>query len=118
VSISQGAEHFSKLEHTLDDLKPKPKTLQIVGIGFGIVTFVAALIWQAARYPDRGEFNEAIRALQQENSNTADSLHKVQTDSLVMQKDVKAIQESQDREEHATEVIREKLDHLIVAGRR
>lgn len=116
--LDQGAQHFSKLETALENLKPKPKTLQIIGVGFGIVTFVGALIWQAARYPDRTEFNQAIRQLQQENSTTSADMHKMQMDSLVMQKNIESIQGSQEREERATDQIREKLDKLIGVGAR
>lgn len=116
--LDQGAQHFSKLENALEQLKPKPKTLQIVGVGFGIVTFIGALIWQAARYPDRTEFDQAIRSLQHENRATAEVVNKVQMDSILMQKNIEAIQESQDREERNTDAIREKLDKLIISGAR
>lgn len=116
--LDQGAAHFSKLEQSLEEMKPKPRILPILGVGFGIVTFVGALIWQAARYPDRTEFNQAIQQLQHENSSTSSDMHKMQMDSLVMQKNIESIQESQDREERATDAIRDKLDKLLISGRR
>jgi len=49
------------LEHVEKRVEAKPiRWLSVVGIVIPIVALIAAWVWQAARYPERAEFNRVV----------------------------------------------------------
>lgn len=99
--LAEGAKSFSEvrtgLEQIKDELKPKPTPLwKMVSVAITIGIIVCAWVWQAAKYPDRAEFN---RVHQQVES--------LKLEQVEIRADVKSIKESQARtEEDMRELLR------------
>lgn len=70
VRLSDGAKTFHKHEDRLADLEarmlPKPADKwKVAGLVIGVLLTVAAWVWQAARYPDRAEYNGLAQKVEQ-----------------------------------------------------
>jgi hypothetical protein len=113
--LNAGANKFGALE---EQLRPKPRSpWTYIGALFGIVVFVGSIIWQAAKYPDREEFQAA-------NAGAGDKIERLQADFSALQRsqdqitrDVAAIQHGQTRLETSMDKIETKLDRVLRAPR-
>jgi len=70
----------------ISDAQPKPWKVASVALGF--VMMMLVWVWQAAKYPDRTEFNSVHSEVQE-----------LKLKQVEIRADVKSIKESQDRSE-------------------
>lgn len=91
--LSDGADAFAKVRASIEDVRkeqqPKPTPpWKIASIAIAIATMVLAWVWQAAKYPDRSEFNQVNSKVQE-----------LKLDQVQIQSDINAIKASQTRVE-------------------
>lgn len=75
----------------------------VLGPLLGAAGFFGALLWQAAKYPDRTEFNSLCNRVEQATQSTLlteDRLKRVQEDVAGIRTDIKAIREASPGKEH------------------
>jgi len=68
-----------KLDHIAQDIAPKRiRPLQLFLALFGIVVTVGTMIWAVSRYPERGEFNEAVKQIRDVRDDVRDHARDIQ----------------------------------------
>lgn len=117
--LHEGAESFEMTRQSLELLRsrleeairPKPfPAWKLAGLFAGLVSLVAGWIWQAARYPDRQEF----QSLQ---SKVDTELEKLRESHRILQTDAALIKASQERQEGVTGELVRKLDEALRSPR-
>ena len=99
--LDDGAEAFAKVRASIDDLredqKPKPTpTWKVASVAIALAAMVIVWVWQAAKYPDREEFNAMHGEVQE-----------LKLKQVEMQANIEMIKASQDRSE-------KNIDKLLV----
>lgn len=123
--LRAGTETMSRLKSSLDAvhkeamesieaLRPRPTPWwKIASIAVGVASVIGALIWQAARYPDRQEF-EAGQERQSDNlDRVRGHVNEIKLEQVQIRGDVDAIRSSQARVEKSQEAISERLDEAL-----
>ena len=73
--LHAGSETMAQLKEQIAELTPKPRSAwPYVTFGFMAVLALAGWIWQAARYPERAEFEQMRRDLGQRIDTTNSKL--------------------------------------------
>jgi len=132
--LSQGAEAFSDLRNSIGEvrkdlataherfqeaLKPKPIPVwKAGGLVFGVLCTAITVVWMFARYPDRGEFNEAQKTNMKAHEDLEDDLVKVRDTQQVLGTDQRLIKASQEATNETMGKIDSKLDKLLEPERR
>lgn len=121
--LSEGAETFSEVRQSIkdihDELKPKPiATWKIASFALTIMLLVGAWIWQAARYPDRTEFNEARQATEAKANKVQADVQHLRMEQVKIQADIKAIKSSQARTEKGMGEIKTDIKTLATTNKR
>lgn len=113
--LTQGSQAFDDLRRSISDLattiSPKPMsagkiTMIVLSIITGIGSIVGGVIWTAAKYPDRDEFNQSKAQMESLATKQAVIEAKAITTSTAMQ-----------RMEEQQEKIADKIDEAITATR-
>lgn len=122
----QGADTFQKITESIELLNekiaPKPtsmlKILGLIAMFLGAVgTPTIALIWQAARYPDRLEFDATRREFAAAQKDVEIKIGTLATQQAVMTQQVSVVQASVNAAVTEQSSIKGKLDVLIRQGR-
>jgi hypothetical protein len=104
------------------DLAPKPLTrLQVFGFiagpVLGVVVLLGGYVWNAARYPDRTEFNAA----QQSNADALRALDRrlnaIESTQALQAKDLSTIGASADRNEKALDKLTDRIERQLGAAK-
>lgn len=102
------------MEQMARDLAPKPVSrLQLLAFAAGPVVLLAGFVWQAARYPDRTEFNVAQEAAVASARKAEEKLYQLESAQAVQAKDLASISGANERHETALEKIDAKLDRVL-----
>jgi len=131
--LAQGAEAFSDLRNSMADVRsdiqqahdrfqeaiqPKPMAVwKIAGLVLTVVVLVSSWIWQAAKYPNREEFNASKQESQLSQEKLSDEIDSVKLKQAEIRTDQMLIKDSVQRQEKAQEKIDYKLDKLLEAPR-
>lgn len=103
-----------------DVTRPKPMSrLQVfafvAGPVLGICVLIGGFVWQAARYPDRSEFNAAQGEAAAAQRSTTAKLYELDRGQLEQKKDLEQIKAAAQSQEHRLNKIDEKLDRALSA---
>lgn len=103
-----------------DVTRPKPMSrLQVfafvAGPVLGVCVLIGGFVWQAARYPDRSEFNAAQGEASAAQRSTDARLHALENIQTAQQKDVASIAAAAERQERRLDKIDDKLDRALSA---
>ena len=104
--LAQGAQTFSSTDERFAELHTKIEGggKMVFAVPFALLLFLGGLIWQAASYPNRDEFNKL-------RSRT----HQIQLKQTEINSDVQAIRGSQTRIEASVAKIGDKLDEVLLS---
>lgn len=103
--LDRGAATFSDLRRATELLTPKPTPpWKIVGIVVTVAVLLAGWVWQAAKYPNRDEFN-SVR----------EEVGILKIEQVKMQADIDAIVDSQARVERGIEEIKQDLRNHVTS---
>jgi uncharacterized coiled-coil protein SlyX len=104
----------TKIEQVERDSAPKPMSRpQILALVFGPLLIVGGFVWNAARYPDRGEFDQAQQAAEDAARQTERKLFALEQAQALQAADLKAIAGSTGRHDTALDKIDQKLDRVL-----
>jgi len=97
--LDKGAQAFSDIRNEHQQLRdavaPKPTpTWKVIAVGLTVITLLAGWVWQAAKYPNRDEFDTVRR-----------EVNTLKLDQVKIQKDIESIKASQERVEDGIGVI-------------
>jgi prefoldin subunit 5 len=109
--LNEGSKTIATMQHGLDETRKPISKVAVASIVIALLVPVGGslgmLIWNAARYPERSEF-EAVRADLTGRINTnASMVHDSQRDIIDLRKSI-------DRVEASQEQTNKKLDELLV----
>jgi uncharacterized coiled-coil protein SlyX len=107
------------IEQHARDMAPKPMSrLQvfafIAGPVVGVALVLGGFVWQAARYPDRGEFNAAQSSAVESARETEKKLLTLEGAQALQAQRLEAIGDANARHESALDKIDAKLDRLLI----
>lgn len=110
------------MEQQARDLAPKPLTrFQIVGFVAGpvlaVVVLLGGYVWNAARYPDRTEFNAAQQSTADALRAVDRRLNTIEGAQALQAKDLSTIGASADRNEHALDKLADKIERQLGKGK-
>jgi hypothetical protein len=97
---------------------PPPTPAWKITLAFaGIFVFVVTVLWQAARYPNRAEFEGAQETTTQHLDTLRENINAIQIEQTMVRGDVNAIRNSQHRIERSQEMMADRLTKAL-RGRR
>lgn len=112
--LNMGSSTFAEMKHELDQLKPKPiHAWKIISTIIGVALVIAGFIWQAARYPDRTEYNANVYRTNQENITMQREIQDLKEQQIQQVSDVKTTREAINRIEQKQDKIEDKLDNVL-----
>lgn len=116
--LNEGAETFSEVRQSIKDiheqLKPKPIPMwKVASFALTIMLLVGAWIWQAARYPDRDEFNEARQTGEAKTDLVQIEVTHLKLEQVKMQSNISQIKSSQARTERDVGEIKSDIKSLM-----
>lgn len=88
-----------------------------IGVIVGIIGMIVPWVWQAARYPDRAEFNEVKQEFRASEKEMSRELRDISTEQHVIKKDISYIKESQRRIEDSVNRVLEARHPRLMRGR-
>jgi hypothetical protein len=108
------------LEQQARDLAPKPLTrLQVFGFVagpvLGVVVLLGGYVWNAARYPDRAEFNAALQSAADASRAVDRRLNAIESAQALQAKDLSTIGASADRNEKGLDKLADRLERQLAA---
>jgi hypothetical protein len=125
--LNDGARTFAEITQTQKELHEeiadakKPVPLQwwkVAGLILTILVLVVTWVWQAAKYPDREEFNRARQATEERAKGHDKDLSDLKLEQVKIQSGVKAIKDSQARTEKSMDEIKTDIKALANPKRR
>lgn len=110
------------IEQQAREHAPKPLTrLQvfafIAGPVLGVVVLLGGYVWNAARYPDRTEFNAAQASAIEESRLVDKRLNAIEGTQSLQAKDLSTIGSSADRNEKALDKLADKVERSLAKGK-
>lgn len=125
--LNDGARTFSEITQTQKELHEaiadakKPPAVQwwkIAGLIATILILVITWVWQAARYPDREEFNRARQQTEDRAKGLDNGLNDLKLEQVKIQSSVQAIKDSQARTEKAVDEIKADIKTIANPARK
>jgi hypothetical protein len=118
-SLKRGSEEFAshRAEHKairaelaaeIAGVRPKPASkMPYYAMALTVFLAFAGALWQAAKYPDRPEFNTARSALEQRTQDLT-------LQATLHQRDISELREANKRLEQALQAAQSKIDQLLL----
>lgn len=111
TSLKQGlqtfAEHRQEFRNIQEKMAARPSRLPLIAMLITLGLALVGALWQAARYPDRGEFNTTRQALEQRTQDLT-------LQSTLQQRDISDLREANKRLEGIAAALQSKIDQLLL----